>query len=50
MIQELLCFITDAVPAWLFFDEPMKAVAELEFVVKTVGGNGERLTFRRDFP
>lgn len=49
MLHELLCLIAYVVPMRLFFDEFMKEIFDLKFVVEAVGGNRERLAARCDF-
>ena len=49
MLHELFCLIAEAVPIWLFFDELMKVIGDVKFVVEAVGRNGKRFAAGCDF-
>ena len=48
MLQELLCLIADAVPIRLLFDELMKAIGDVKFVVETIGSDRKGFAARCD--
>ncbi len=48
MLRELLRLIADTAPLRLLFDELMKPIGDVKFVVETIGSDGERFAARCD--
>jgi hypothetical protein len=49
MLGKLLRFIADVVPARLLFDELMETIGYSQFIIETVGSDGEGFTAGSDF-